>query len=170
MINFFLRSLAFRLLIIGCFFQLAFHELTIARDTQSLVRNINHTMKNSLITVHYDLSGSVSVNYHVTLVMLSKTDKAFYYVPKTVNGDIGEDIQMGKNKSITWNTQSEFPEGVSSESYYFSLQANEDTSSSISPWVWIGGAVLVGGAAALLLSKKTQDEAPNVFPTPPGRP
>ncbi len=169
MINFFLRSTAFRILLVGCFFQLVFADRTNGREKQSLVTNVRHTKTDSSISIKYDLSGVLSSNYHVTLVLLSKDDNSFRYTPKKLTGDIGDEIYAGESKTITWDTKSEFPDGLTSSAYYFSVQAEEDTSSSISPWVWVGGAVVVGGAV-LLLSKKTQDEVPNVFPAPPGRP
>ena len=163
------QSKLIRFIVLFCFIHLTLNETSRAAEQLPAIQNVHHVQTNTKFVVTYDLAGAVEKSYNVELVMLRKGDASFQYVPKHVSGDIGESIQPGMHHSLEWESKNEFPNGVTYDDVYFSLKATEDTSSSISPWIWIGGAVVVG-VVIYLIAKKPKTTTPGEFPAPPGRP
>jgi hypothetical protein len=135
------------------------------------VRNVRFEKSYNIMTIYFDLSGPSEEEYKVTLSLRRRSNGNFQYLPKNLSGDIGVVRHAGTNKRINWDISREFPEGITDNDFYFVVNA-EVNSSSISPLVWVGGAVILGGAAWILLSKKSSSEPPidAGFPRPPGRP
>jgi len=53
--------------------------------------------------IQYDLSGSPSETYDVMLYLISKEQPDKKFILNGLQGDIGEDIKVGKGKKIFWN-------------------------------------------------------------------
>ncbi len=166
----FLQSKSFRLLLIVCFIQLVFtDEQSFASNKKAAVNNIRHEQLNDCIIITYDLAGNPDERYDVSISLQKRGDGSFRYAPKELTGNIGENIVPGNNLTIEWNYSEEFPEGVNNADFYFAAQVSEESETSVSPWIWIGAALIVGGIVYFLV-KKEKEEVPNEFPTPPGRP
>jgi hypothetical protein len=129
------------------------------------IENVKFKQEESKIIITYDLiNGDASKYFEVSIEMSSDGGSDFSSTVKTVSGDVGENIQPGKGKKITWDVLKDVTE-LSGSNFVFKILATgtgstetvkaESSSGGIPTWVWIGGgAVIVGGAAAILLSSK----------------
>lgn len=131
-----------------------------------LVQNVRHEQKEDKIIISYHLFGSYDIEYDISLVLKKKSDPSYSFYPEQVRGDIGTGKFAGNLRKIEWNYSLEFTQAFTDD-FYFEVFAEEY--SGVSPWIWAGGAVVVGGVVFLLTSKSAEEE-PNVFPVPPGRP
>jgi hypothetical protein len=165
----FLHSKIFRLFLIVVFLKLVLTNESSAVTNQPNVNNIRFEQVNDRIIITYDLSGIPEQRYDVTLMLQKKNDPAFHFVPKSISGKIGNELVCGENLQAEWKYAEEFPDGIQNGEYYFVGYASEEQETSISPWIWIGAALIVGGIV-FLLANKAKDETPGEFPLPPGRP
>ncbi|MBI5214486.1 MAG: hypothetical protein HY960_01900 [Ignavibacteriae bacterium] len=165
----FYHSKSFRLFLLVCFLKLIFTDESAASTNQANVSNVRFEQMNDRIIINYDLSGETTKEYHVLFSLKKKSDPDFAFVPEHLTGSIGDGIACGENLSVEWNVNDDFPEGLNGGDYYFVGYASEEEETSISPWIWIGAALIVGGIVFLLVNKSKED-TPNEFPSPPGRP
>jgi len=135
------------------------------------IRNLIFKYENEKIQITYDLYGQFKLEpeYNIMLKLLRETDSTFILYPKKVNGDIGENILPGKNKTIIWDIDKEFYFRLKGEDYYFVLSA-EYKKENFS-WIFYSlGAVVALSATtyALITSgdKKNKEQIAN----PPDRP
>jgi uncharacterized membrane protein YgcG len=130
----------------------------------------------SSVYIDYDLIGPTDQTFKVSLTMRKVADTTFTYVPQNVAGDIGANVFPGRNNRIVWSLAKEFPDGIREGEYTFEfgLNSGQDSTGGISTPVLIaGGAALVGGILALILSKGGGTDTGggrSSFPAPPGRP
>ena len=126
------------------------------------------------IFIEYDLVGSADDLYSIALTIRSKSDTTYSYTPLNVIGDVGPNIQTGKNKRISWRISDEYPAILSSADVRFVIKAVPPKSSGGNTELFIaGGAAVVGVALAIVLlssNKAGPGQVSNVFPDPPGRP
>ncbi|TAK66844.1 MAG: hypothetical protein EPO24_01065 [Bacteroidetes bacterium] len=166
--NVLLRSFSFRLFLVAAFLRLVLSEPVDARTTQALTSNIHHKQEQGKILISYDLAAQRNKTYQVDVVMLRQGDESFRYVPENLKGDVGNNVSAGTAKNIEWDIADEFPNGITYDDYYFTMNAEEEET-SMSPWIWVGAAVVVGVVVFLLVNKE-KEETPDEFPQPPGRP
>ncbi len=82
------------------FFLLIFVQtLIIAQNSE--VRNVNLDIKNNKVYISYDLIGDDVNNNNVELFFID--DRYNVKVPKKLDGDFGENINPGINKTIEWD-------------------------------------------------------------------
>ena len=82
------------------FFLLIFVQtLIIAQNSE--VRNVNLDIKNNKVYISYDLIGDDVNNNNVELFFID--DRYTIKVPKKLDGDFGENINPGSNKTIEWD-------------------------------------------------------------------
>ena len=137
------------------------------------IENVKFKQEESKIIITYDLiNGDASKYFEVSVEMSSDGGTNFSETVKTVSGDVGENIQPGKGKKITWDVLKDVTE-LSGSNFVFKIIATgtgsietvkaESSSGGIPTWVWIGGgALVVGGAAVLLLSGSEKSETPDL--------
>ncbi len=174
--DFNLAGKTFALLLLGAFIMQLMPIYALAQDGVR-VENVRVQSSGRMVYVYYNLNGPPEQVYDVTLVMRSKSNRAFQYLPKSVSGDVGPNVFTGMDWRITWNTAKEFPDGLKLNDYSFEVKAivvgGRAESRGLSTAVLVaGGAVVVGGVVALLLmNKKDQGTTQQPgFPAPPGRP
>ncbi|MBI3193618.1 MAG: hypothetical protein HYZ34_04000 [Ignavibacteriae bacterium] len=165
----FLKSTSFRLFLIVCFFNLMLSTESSAENNHASVSNIRFEQLDERVIITYDLSGNSSNRYDVSILLKKKSDPSFGFEPKLLTGNIGGGIACGENLAVVWSNDEEIPDDLRNGDYYFVGYASEVEESSISPWIWIGAVLIVGGIVYLIVSK-SKEETPNEFPTPPGRP
>lgn len=129
----------------------------------------------SLVYIYYTLTGSAGGRYQVSVSLKKRSDDSYQLLPANLMGDVGSHIAPGANKMIVWNSAKEIPGGLKKDDYYFVLAVDVEPESGSwisTPLVFIGGAALVGGVAALLLlkSESATNQPTSGFPVPPGRP
>ncbi len=135
------------------------------------VTNVAFSLVDSNVVVNYNLSGPKSRLYSVSLILRRESDRAFKFIPIDVTGDIGKGRFEGGDRKIIWHIYSDIPVGLSGIDYYFQVRATLLGGGGASWLYYVGGAILVGGTAAVLyksgvIGKSTA--AP--FPAPPARP
>jgi hypothetical protein len=160
------------ILIVLMLFEWIFLPSAVAGEESVVIQNIHFDQSGNIVTIYYDLNGPVDKSYKVTIKLKSEDYKSFEYLPQNVTGDIGEGNFVGINRKIVWNLIPESPPISAQYKFYFEVKA-EMLSSPISPYLWVGGAVVLGGIAALLFSGGSSEVPTNQshLPlNPPGRP
>lgn len=144
-----------------------------AQSTGDTVRtdNLRSEVVNGKIVLHYDLLGPADKRLNIGIVLLSREDLAYSYMPVAVSGDVGTVVTAGHDKQILWDISREFPQGLDTGKYFFRVDA-EPVKGGINPWVLAGGAAIIAGSVALILSLKSSGSTPvNLeLPDPIGRP
>ncbi|MCX6132212.1 MAG: hypothetical protein NTU47_00250 [Ignavibacteriales bacterium] len=145
----------------------------LARGAEGIkVTNVSFRLVGTRIAVNYDLEGMEKETYRTRISLRKESDSTFVYVPRQVNGDVGDGVYAGANKQITWDFLTEFPGGLEGSDYYFTIEA-EVYSPGSNLIYWIGGVVAAAAAAAAyLLGTKASTSATSDtgFPAPVGRP
>ena len=127
------------------------------------------------IFIYYEFKGDDAKEYEIGIALKRTSDSRFSLVPEELSGDIGTGNFANKKCRIVWTLLPDEEAMLDGEDFYFEVTAAEIKEGGGIPWyVFVGGAALVGGTAAVLsLSKKSSDSStPPVssFPTPPNRP
>lgn len=148
----------------------------VAQEDDGPVSNVRPEKQGRVnVFLEYDLAGSPSDVYTVTLTVRLHSDTSYSYTPLNVIGDIGANIRPGKNKRISWRISDEYISAYDDEKDMdFVITAIPAESEGGGSGLYIAGGAVVAGltiAIILLSSKKGDDGAKtNVFPQPPGRP
>ncbi|MBX2991693.1 MAG: hypothetical protein KF749_11065 [Bacteroidetes bacterium] len=149
---------------------------TVAQEEDGPVSNIRPEKQGRVnVFLEYDLAGSPSDVYTVTLTIRLHSDTSYSYTPINVIGDIGANIRPGKNKRISWRISDEYVSAYDDvNDIRFVISAIPAESEGGNSGLYIAGGAVVAGLtlAIILLSSKKDDDAgkTNVFPQPPGRP
>jgi len=129
------------------------------------------------ITIFYEFQGNRSKDYEVSIKLKRTSDSNFEISPAELSGDIGLGKYAGKKNKIIWVINEEESAQLEGEDFYFDVTALEIVEGEGIPWYYFaGGAVLVGGTAAILLLGKSDSDGTtptppsSSFPTPPSRP
>lgn len=135
-------------------------------------KNVKWSLKDDLITINYDLTGSPSDKYAISIVMKKDNDRSVAIVPKSVEGDVGDGYFAGTDREIRWYFRNEYPQGFSAEGYYFEIHVQVVGRESNWMYYALGAAALAGGVVALIVGKGGGDTPPSSveLPMPPGRP
>ncbi len=144
-----------------------FYFFAISFLNSQTIENVKFYQEGSKIMVTYDLiDDTESRSFDVSLEISRDGGITFKSTPKTISGDAGKGIKAGNTKKITWDVLKDVAELQGSnfvvkvlakvnEPEMLKTEEGSSTSGGISPYIWIGGgALLVGGAAILLLGKK----------------
>lgn len=134
--------------------------------------NVRWTKKSDVIIINYDLVGSQDAKHEVKLVMRKDKDDLFIFVPKNVDGHIGEGVVAGPDREIRWYYRAEFPLRIENEEYYFEIQVERMNEASRFMYYIAGAAAVAGGIIAIIVSKN-QSAGPELdrnLPSPPVRP
>lgn len=132
--------------------------------------NVRWLVKEDIIIVNYDLNASLDARYRVSVVMKREGDESFTIVPKTAEGALGEGFLGGSNKEIRWYFKRDYPQGFKGEGYYFEITVEELSQDSNLLYYALGGAAIVGGVVAFIITKSAGVTATDNLPPPPGRP
>jgi hypothetical protein len=132
--------------------------------------NVKWTVKNEVIVVNYDLTGSSNLKYSLNVIMKRESDSTFSAVPVTVEGDIGEGYFAGTNKEILWYYRRDFPQGLQGEDYYFEIHVKPVAKDNSLLYYIAGGVAVTAGIVALLVHKNPGTPPPTELPFPPVRP
>lgn len=171
-----IESKALRLFCVAIFLLHVAPLPALAEDEDDLfVTNVRVERQGRInIFIEYDLEGSSSDLYTVTLTVKSKTDSLYSYTPINVIGDVGANIRPGKNKRISWRISDEFPPVLGTPDAQFVVRAIPPKREGGSTELYVaGGAALLGVALAIVFLSSNKADATqtnNVFPNPPGRP
>lgn len=133
------------------------------------ISNIYFEPIQNKVIIYYDLEGDPNLEYEVSLTLKREEFAGFYFVPKSVSGDIGEGKFVGKKRKIIWEVTKDYHIDPEVEDYYFEIKVNP-ISTGIAWFYYVGAAVLGGGAAAVLLLGKKQTEENKPIGAPPARP
>lgn len=125
------------------------------------IENVEIIQEGSVIIINYDLlSDDISKKYEVAVEVSQNGGQTYSINPKTLTGDIKENVFPGKKKKITWDVLKDIAE-LRGDNFVFKIIALDEKTSAnirsggIPSWVWIGGgAAVIGGTTAILLSKK----------------
>lgn len=135
-----------------------------------LIQNVKWTIKSEIITINYDLIGSLKEKYEIKVVMKKEDDPTFLFTPRAVEGDIGIGNFAGLKREITWYYRRDIPQGIKSdEKYFFEISVKEVGSSKMWIYYLVGGALALG-AGIMLLTSKAKDQTQKELPMPPVRP
>ena len=130
------------------------------------VDNIRYELKEDYIEIYYDLVGSPSAEYKVSVVLKREQSPGFIFKPGSIRGDVGKGKFAGEGRKIIWNFTNEFKPEAGVNDYYFEVTASKGSKT----WLFIaGGGVLVAGgvtAAILLSGKKDNSNSAQTFPVP----
>jgi len=125
-------------------------HVELAEEQGEAVANVQMDRDRDRLVVEYDLVGG-SKKYEVRLLLSTNGGKTFEALPKTVSGEVGEDITPGSDKTVVWAVLDDFPKGFKGPGYQLRVATDAQGGRGIL-WV-IGSAVVAGGgatAAALL--------------------
>jgi hypothetical protein len=133
--------------------------------------NVRWSIKNEAIIINYDLIGNPESKYDVKIIMKRENDPSFTATPVTTEGDIGEGFFGGVNRAIRWYFRRDYPQGFQGEGYYFEVRVTNITPKSTWLYYAIGGAAVVAGVVALIVSKnQSKNTSTSELPLPPDRP
>lgn len=133
--------------------------------------NVRWSIKNEAIIINYDLIGNPDSKYDVKIVMKRENDPSFSATPVTTEGDIGEGFFGGVNRTIRWYFRRDYPQGFQGEGYYFEVRVTNITQQSTWLYYAIGGAAVVAGVIALIVSgNQSKNSTSPELPAPPDRP
>jgi hypothetical protein len=149
-------------------FILAVFIFSFSKGFAQSIENVKFIQGGSKIMVTYNLiDKDDSRTYEVTLEISKDGGITFQSLAKTLSGDFGKNVKPGDTKRITWDVLKDVAE-LQGNNFVFKIiaqpnesesrnmdESSQPSSGGISPYIWIGGgALILGGAAILLLSKK----------------
>jgi hypothetical protein len=135
----------------------------------SLLHNTRIEDDNGRCFIKYDLDGDADKDYSINFYLLDKNNPNYNYQLKMLNGDAGEGKFAGSNRTAVWNYENEFKGGIDNDGLYLKITA-EKIGGGIAWYVWVGGVVVAGGVAAVLILNKKHPGPSPVIPAPPIRP
>jgi hypothetical protein len=145
----------------------------LAQAEETSIENVRFEISADLIRIYYDLNAPIDKVHAVRLILRRENDASFTYRPLNITGDAGTIVFPGQKRRVVWEFTKEFPDGLSGDDFYFVVEAEYVEPERMSPWIWIGGGVLVAGIVTLIALPGAEDPPiPPVtgFPVPPGRP
>jgi hypothetical protein len=121
------------------------------RSQEVEVKNVRFKQgKDSKVIVTYDLLGDASKKHMITLSLFRPDTKETAPLnPKNLFGDVGKNVSTGRGKKIVWDLLKDFPKGLHSEGFVFTIDADAQKGGSKLPWI-AGGVVATGGLIALI--------------------
>ena len=130
-------------------------KTSFAQDVK--VKDVRFEQKGEDIFVYYDLEGNFHKKYKVSLSLSDNFGSTFTIKPRSVRGDVGENMVAGNNKQIIWHMTKDFPEGLEGEGFVFGVEA-EQTGGGSKSLYYILGAGVVGGVV-YFITKSVKEES-----------
>jgi hypothetical protein len=146
------------------------------KDTGGNTKNVEYQVSDGRVYITYDLSGSPDQLFDVTLKLKRLSNLKVEIQPETVFGDVGEGNFAGENRRIVWDINKDFPQELSGEDYYFTVQAEKISEGpNVLMWVGIGLAAVAAVVTYIFVDgeQSLETQSPGgggSFPPPPGRP
>lgn len=136
------------------------------------VTGVSFSLRDSNVVVRYNLRGPRDKSYDVVVSLRRKGDPGFRFTPIDISGDAGKGKFEGTDRRIVWHIYKDIPDGLSGDDYYFEITATLLHGGGVSWLYYVGGAALVGGAAAVLYESRSAHggTGSSPLPQPPGRP
>ena len=122
-----------------------------------IVKNVKFEQRGESIIVQYDLIGDRNKKYKISLSLSDDYGKTYRILPKTVLGDIGNNVRSGRNKQITWYLKRDIPEGLQGEDFVFAVDAELQKGGSKLPYILLGAGV-VGGIVYFVTKSNGKDQ------------
>jgi len=127
------------------------------------------------LIVTYDLvSEDEDDEYEIELLLSTDGESTYDALPAAVRGDVGDDVQAGRNRQIRWAALEDFPTGLKDDTGSYRLRIAADKEGNAGWWVFGSVVTLGGGAAAAVLtglidvaSGGGDSPPPPNIPTPP---
>ena len=126
--------------------------------------NSSFEVSENKIIITYELQGDVNQDYEISVVLKRSLASAFLYPPDSLSGAIGIGKYAGGNRTIIWKlSEKEKIMFSNGEDYFFEVTAvNTSSTGGLPSWLYyVGGSVLAGGAAAVLLLGKNKGNDSN---------
>jgi len=121
------------------------------------VSNVKFEQRGESIIVQYDLIGNRNNKYKISLLLSDDYGKTYNLLPRTVEGDIGKNIEPGTNKQIIWFLKRDISEGLHGEGFVFAVDAELQKGVSKLPYYLLGAGV-VGGIVYFVTKSNGKDQ------------
>jgi len=147
-----------------------------AYQVKPVVRNVHVEFDKDVVIVTFDLVAKFGETYEITAALVKEDDPNFSILLKSATGDIGKGEFAGSNRRIDWDFKKDVPKDFAGgPEYSVEVSARWIEKGGGGSWVYyvLGGAVVAGGAFALVGLKKGGGEptsAQALPAVPPGRP
>ena len=137
-------------------FLFCFSSQSPGQDTK--VSNVSFEDRGETISVHYDLSGQYGKKYRILISLSDDNGRTFTIKLKTVSGDVGKDVNPGRNKEIVWQVKMDFPYGLKGSDFVFAVDA--EILKGGRKWPYVVGAAVAGGVVYFATQGKKKTESP----------
>lgn len=134
-----------------------------------MIKNVHFEFNDELIFIYYDCENQNENDLFFEASLCSKVDSSAIINLKNISGDIGKGIFSGIKRKIIWDYKKDYSGKIDSGNFYFKITASKIESTNW--YYYVGAAIIGGGIAAIILTKKNQDN-PTTKPIgmPPLRP
>ena len=140
-------------------------KYTFAQEVK--VKDVSFEQKGEDIYIYYDLEGKFNKKYKVSLSLSDNFGSTFTIKPKSVRGDVGEDMVAGNDKQIIWHMSEDFPKGLEGEGFVFGVEAEQRSGGNKSLY-YILGAGAVGGVVYFVTKSAGKEESGKITISIPG--
>lgn len=139
-----------------------------------VIRNATVRRDQGQLIVTYDLvSEEDDDEYEIELLLSTDGGTTYDALPTAVRGDVGDDVQAGRNRQIRWTALEDFPAGLKDDTGSYQLRIAADKEGNAGWWIFGSVVTLGGGAAAAVLTGLVDvasgggDPPPSPTPPPP---
>ena len=99
-------------------------RMTTWDEESAAVQNVSvQALSDSVFSIVYDLAGALRRTYDVSIALSNNGGESFSLIPNATTGDVGENVQDGPRRQITWNVLTDFPAGLSDRNYHLKIEA-----------------------------------------------
>ncbi|HWP83072.1 MAG TPA: hypothetical protein VNN76_10510 [Bacteroidota bacterium] len=157
------------------------------QQQEGQIRNEDWNVQGNVIVITYDLFGSPG-EYIIKLAFKEEGNPSFNVTPKSVTGDIGDNVRPGTGKRIVWNYRQDIPGGLNPQGLYYVefsppvrvqpapvVQTPKEEPSGGFPWTLTILGLAAVGAGVYFLTQGGEEGGgggggSTSLPQPPGRP
>lgn len=121
------------------------------------VKDVRFSDLGRTVEIGYTLEGNPELKYNVT-VTLSHDGGTTYGEPlRYVSGDVGRNNLPGRNKTIIWELETEYPFGLVGDHFVFAVTAESQKVRLIKLPLVLASATLVGAFITILATRETAE-------------
>ena len=92
-------------------------------ESQELkVENVAFSEVNEKIILTYDLSAPPKKKYFISVALSYDFGSTYTMTPFALEGDAGNGITAGKQKTIIWNYKEDYPDGLTGDGFVFAVR------------------------------------------------